>query len=87
MSKKLIKKFSKNYILKYLPQMNLRRISTEGQKKISAAKIIVIGLGGIGTPFLTYICRSGISTIGIVDYDKVSISNLHRQIFFNIQLV
>ena len=85
MSKKLIKKFSKDYILKYLPQMNLRKISVEGQKKISNSKIIIIGLGGIGTPFLTYIIRSGISSIGIVDYDKVSISNLHRQIFFNLQ--
>ena len=65
--------------------MNLRKISVEGQKKISNSKIIIIGLGGIGTPFLTYIIRSGISSIGIVDYDKVSISNLHRQIFFNLQ--
>ena len=57
MSKKLIKKFSKDYILKYLTQMNLRKISVEGKKKISNSMIIIIGLGGIGTPFLTYIIR------------------------------
>ena len=69
----LIKKFSKDYILKYLPQMNLRKISVEGQKKISNSKIIIIGLGGIGTPFLTYIIRSGISSIGIVEYSPAKL--------------
>ena len=75
-------KFSNNYIKKFTPQMNLKEISVEGQTKIISAKIIVIGLGGIGTPFLTYICRAGISNIGVVDHDKVTLSNLHRQIMF-----
>ena len=46
-----MKKISNNYINKYLPQMNLKEISIEGQTKIFNAKIIVIGLGGMGTPF------------------------------------
>ncbi len=75
-------KISKAYLNKYLPQMNLKEISIEGQTKIFNAKIIVIGLGGVGTPFLTYMCRAGISSIGIVDHDKVTLSNLHRQIMF-----
>ena len=77
-----MKKFSNNYINKYLPQMNLKEISIEGQTKIFNAKIIVIGLGGVGTPFLTYMCRAGISSIGVVDHDNVTLSNLHRQIMF-----
>ena len=77
-----MKKISESYINKYLPQMNLKEISIEGQTKIFNAKIIVIGLGGVGTPFLTYMCRAGISGIGIVDHDKVTLTNLHRQIMF-----
>ena len=76
-----MKKISESYINKYLPQMNLKEISIEGQTKIFNAKIIVIGLGGVGTP-LTYMCRAGISSIGIVDHDNVTLSNLHRQIMF-----
>ena len=77
-----MKRISESYINKYLPQMNLKEISIEGQTKIFNAKIIVIGLGGVGTPFLTYMCRAGISSIGIVDHDNVTLSNLHRQIMF-----
>ena len=63
-----MKRISESYINKYLPQMNLKEISIEGQTKIFNAKIIVIGLGGVGTPFLTYMCRAGISNIGTVSY-------------------
>jgi len=54
-----------------------------GQKKISHAKILIVGMGGLGCPVALYLSNLGIKNIGIVDYDKVDFSNLNRQILFN----
>ena len=53
------------------------------KKKIKNAKVLIIGMGGLGCPLLTYLASSGVCNIGIVDYDKVELSNLNRQILFN----
>ena len=63
--------------------MLLPQIGSEGQKKILEAKVLVIGAGGLGCPLMQILASSGIGTIGIVDHDVVSQSNLHRQILFN----
>jgi len=52
----------------------------EGQEKLKAAKVLVIGAGGLGSPVLLYLAAAGVGTLGIVDYDKVDITNLQRQI-------
>jgi len=54
----------------------------EGQQKLSMAKILVIGAGGLGCPALLYLAAAGVGTIGIADGDKVSLSNLNRQILY-----
>ena len=64
-------------------QIILKKIGLAGQKRIFSANVLVIGLGGLGCPLLTYIASSGVGKIGIVDFDKVEISKLNRQILFN----
>ena len=64
-------------------QIILKKIGLAGQKRIFSANVLVIGLGGLGCPLLTYIASSGVGKIGIVDFDKVEISNLNRQTLFN----
>ncbi len=64
-------------------QIILKKIGFSGQKKINNAKVLIIGMGGLGCPLLTYLASSGVCNIGIVDHDKVELSNLNRQILFN----
>ena len=64
-------------------QIILKKIGVTGQKKIKSAKVLIIGIGGLGCPLLTYLASSGVCNIGIVDYDKVELSNLNRQILFD----
>ncbi len=68
--------------LRYTKPMLLPEIGNEGQEKIKKAKIIVIGAGGLGCPILQYLAASGVGTIGIVDFDVIELSNLHRQILY-----
>ena len=64
-------------------QIILKKIGLAGQKKIKDAKVLIIGMGGLGCPLLTYLASWGVCNVGIVDYDKVVLSNLNRQILFN----
>ncbi|WP_130733457.1 HesA/MoeB/ThiF family protein [Flavobacterium sp. J27] len=68
--------------LRYTKPMLLPEIGNEGLEKIKKAKIIVIGAGGLGCPILQYLTASGVGTIGIVDFDVIELSNLHRQILY-----
>src|SRR6187402_355657 len=68
--------------LRYNRQMMLPEIGDEGQEKLKKAKVLVIGAGGLGCPILQYITTAGVGTIGIVDFDKIEIHNLHRQILY-----
>ena len=66
-------------------QIILKKIGVIGQKKIFHSKVLIVGIGGLGCPLLTYLVASGVGTIGIVDHDKIEMSNLNRQILFNHQ--
>ena len=66
-------------------QIILKNIGINGQKKILKSKVLIIGLGGLGCPLLTYLASSGVGTIGLVDFDKVELSNLNRQTLFNLE--
>ena len=64
-------------------QIILKKVGICGQKKINKAKVLIIGIGGLGCPLLSYLASSGISNIGIVDHDKIELGNLNRQILFD----
>nr|WP_315249921.1 HesA/MoeB/ThiF family protein [uncultured Flavobacterium sp.] len=68
--------------LRYNRQMMLPEIGDEGQEKLKKAKVLVIGAGGLGCPVLQYIATAGVGIIGIIDFDKIEIHNLHRQILY-----
>jgi len=76
-------KINLNQFKRFEKQIVLKKIGLAGQKKIFSANVMIVGLGGLGCPLLTYLASSGVGKIGIVDFDKVEISNLNRQTLFN----
>jgi molybdopterin/thiamine biosynthesis adenylyltransferase len=76
-------KLDLNNFHRYEKQIILKKVGISGQKKIIKSKVLIIGIGGLGCPLLTYLAAAGVGTIGIVDYDKVELSNLNRQTLFD----
>src|SRR5580698_3091954 len=71
---------SSEEIERYARQIVLRGLGGPGQNKLKAARALVIGAGGLGSPALQYLAGAGVGTLGIVDDDRVALSNLHRQL-------
>lgn len=68
---------------RYARHISLKEIGLEGQVKLKKAKILIVGVGGLGSPLALYLSAAGIGCIGLMDYDIVSESNLQRQILYN----
>src|SRR6266542_2487265 len=68
---------------RYQRQILLKEFGEAGQQKLQQAKVLVIGAGGLGCPALQYLAAAGVGTIGIVDNDVVTLTNLHRQILYS----
>jgi molybdopterin/thiamine biosynthesis adenylyltransferase len=72
---------------RYARHIVLQDVGGPGQQKLKAARVLVIGAGGLGSPVIQYLAAGGVGTIGIVDNDVVSLSNLQRQIIHDTQSV
>jgi len=72
--------FSNEEIKRYSRHLIMPEVTIEGQKRIKAAKVLVVGTGGLGSPLLAYLAAAGVGKIGLVDFDRVDYSNLQRQI-------
>lgn len=76
--------FSKAELERYSRHLIIPEFNIEGQRKLKAAKVLVVGTGGLGAPLLSYLVAAGVGNIGIVDFDTVDDSNLQRQILFTV---
>jgi molybdopterin/thiamine biosynthesis adenylyltransferase/rhodanese-related sulfurtransferase len=74
--------FNDKEITRYQRQLGMALFGVQGQHRLKAARVVVIGAGGLGCPVLQYLSAAGVGTIGIVDADIVDLSNLHRQVIF-----
>jgi len=72
--------FSKEEVERYARHIVLRNIGGPGQQKLKAARVLVVGAGGLGSPLIQYLAAAGVGEIGVADDDVVSLSNLQRQV-------
>jgi sulfur-carrier protein adenylyltransferase/sulfurtransferase len=71
---------SKDELLRYARHLSLPEVGVEGQERLKAARVLCVGTGGLGSPLALYLAAVGVGTLGIVDFDVVDYTNLHRQI-------
>lgn len=76
---------SRDEIRHYSRHIIIPELGSEGQRRLKAARVLLVGAGGLGSPTAQYLAASGVGTIGIVDHDTVDVSNLQRQVLYTMQ--
>ncbi len=76
--------FSNEEIQRYSRHLILPEFNLEGQRRLKASKVLVVGAGGLGSPVLLYLAAAGVGTIGIADHDRVDATNLQRQVLYGV---
>lgn len=74
--------WTKEELDRYHRQMILPQVGPEGQERLKRSSVVVVGAGGLGVPVLQYLVAAGVGRIGIVEMDRVELSNLHRQVLY-----
>jgi molybdopterin/thiamine biosynthesis adenylyltransferase/rhodanese-related sulfurtransferase/molybdopterin converting factor small subunit len=77
--------FSSTEFARYSRHLIMPEVGMEGQRKLKSASVLIIGAGGLGTPSATYLAAAGVGRIGILDFDTIEKSNLHRQVLYSEQ--
>jgi len=78
---------SEDILARYSRQIFIDEVGLEGQRKIMASKVLVVGAGGLGSPVIQYLAAAGVGTLGVADFDKVELHNLNRQVIHQEQSV
>src|SRR5579862_5129820 len=73
---------SREEVLRYSRHLILPDVGLEGQQRLKAARVLLIGAGGLGSPLALYLAAAGVGTLGLVDFDVVDVTNLHRQVLY-----
>ncbi|HUQ18085.1 MAG TPA: ThiF family adenylyltransferase, partial [Gemmatimonadaceae bacterium] len=75
--------FTADEVQRYSRQLSMPEFGAGGQQKLHDARVLVIGAGGLGSPAAIYLAAAGVGTLGIVEFDTVDLTNIHRQILYN----
>ena len=76
------RELSREELVRYSRHLVMPEVGAEGQKKLRGGRVLCIGAGGLGSPAAIYLAAAGVGTLGLVEFDTVDVTNLHRQILY-----